>query len=73
MISLFLRLIFHIAAYFCGLGVVFMANKYIVLDWQEVLYDEYMVFRKRRRQLCADNRKDNTLGNFQLLYLYEQP
>ena len=28
------------------MGVVFMANKYIVLDWQEVVYDEYMVFRK---------------------------
>ena len=29
-----------------------MANKYIVLDWQEVLYDEYMVFRKRSAS-CA--------------------
>lgn len=29
-----------------------MVNKYIVLDWQEVLYDEYMVFRKRSAS-CA--------------------
>ena len=29
-----------------------MASKYCVLDWQQALYDEYMVFRKRSAS-CA--------------------